>query len=103
MQKTLKRGAAFCLAAMMALTACGAKSGNSGETGGQAAETKAQAEEKTEVRHLTLAAVASSSGLFPYCVSIGKVLSTLPELDITVSESGGNVDNTSSCGRGRFP
>lgn len=96
MRKTLKRGAAFCLAAMMALTACGAKSGNSGETGGQAAETKAQtqAEEKTEVRHLTLAAVASSSGLFPYCVSIGKVLSTLPELDITVSESGGNVDNT---------
>ena len=96
MRKTLKRGAAFCLAAMMALTACGAKSGNSGETGGQAAETKAQtqAEEKTEVRHLTLAAVASSSGWFPYCVSIGKVLSTLPELDITVSESGGNVDNT---------
>ena len=49
MRKTLKRGAAFCLAAMMALTACGAKSGNSGETGGQAAETKAQtqAEEKT--------------------------------------------------------
>ena len=46
------------------------------------------------MRHLTLAAVASSSGLFPYCVSIGKVLSTLPELDITVSESGGNVDNT---------
>ena len=42
MRKTLKRGAAFCLAAMMALTACGAKSGNSGETGGQAAETKAQ-------------------------------------------------------------
>ncbi|WP_276954491.1 TAXI family TRAP transporter solute-binding subunit [Enterocloster lavalensis] len=96
MRKTLKRGAAFCLAAMMALTACDAKSGNSGETGGQAAETKAQtqAEEKNEVRHLTLAAVASSSGLFPYCVSIGKVLSTLPELDITVSESGGNVDNT---------
>lgn len=27
-------------------------------------------------------------------MSIGKVLSTLPELDITVSESGGNVDNT---------
>ena len=84
------------MAAMIALTACDAKSGNSGETGGQAAETKAQtqAEEKNEVRHLTLAAVASSSGLFPYCVSIGKVLSTLPELDITVSESGGNVDNT---------
>ena len=63
MRKTLKRGAAFCLAAMMALTACGAKSGNSGETGGQAAETKAQtqAEEKTEVRHLTLAAVAGVS------------------------------------------
>ena len=72
MRKTLKRGAAFCLAAMMALTACGAKSGNSGETGGQAAETKAQAEEKTEVRHLTLAAVASSSGLFPYGFGVGR-------------------------------
>lgn len=94
MRRTLKRGAALFLAAAMALTACSAKSGNSGETGGQTAETNGQAEEKTEVRHLTLAAVASSSGLFPYCVAIGKVLSTLPELDITVSESGGNVDNT---------
>lgn len=38
--------------------------------------------------------MASSSGLFLYCVFIEKVLSTLPELDITVSESGGDVDNT---------
>ena len=46
-------------------------------------------------QYLTLSAVASSSGLFPYCVSIGKVISTyVPEFQITVSESGGNVDNT---------
>ena len=45
--------------------------------------------------YLTMAAVASSSGLFPYVVSIGKVLNTYcPEYNITVSESGGNVDNT---------
>ena len=45
--------------------------------------------------YLTMAAVASSSGLFPYVVSIGKVLNThCPEYNITVSESGGNVDNT---------
>lgn len=50
--------------------------------------------EETETRYLTLSAVAASSGLFPYCVAIGEVLSTLPELDITVAESGGNVANT---------
>ena len=45
--------------------------------------------------YLTMAAVASSSGLFPYIVSIGKVLNTYcPDYSITVSESGGNVDNT---------
>ena len=45
--------------------------------------------------YLTMAAVASSSGLFPYVVSIGKVLNTYcPDYSITVSESGGNVDNT---------
>ena len=45
--------------------------------------------------YLTMAAVASSSGLFPYVVSIGKVLNTYcPDYNITVSESGGNVDNT---------
>lgn len=54
----------------------------------------ASAEEKVETRYLTLSAVAASSGLFPYCVAIGEVLSTLPELDITVAESGGNVANT---------
>lgn len=45
--------------------------------------------------YLTMAAVASSSGLFPYVVSIGKVLNThCKDYNITVSESGGNVDNT---------
>ena len=45
--------------------------------------------------YLTMAAVASSSGLFPYVVAIGKVLNThCPDYSITVSESGGNVDNT---------
>lgn len=45
--------------------------------------------------YLTMAAVASSSGLFPYVVSIGKVINEyVPEYSITVSESGGNVDNT---------
>lgn len=46
-------------------------------------------------QYLTLAAVASSSGLFPYCVAIGKVINTYcPGYNITVSESGGNSDNT---------
>ncbi|MFR6026974.1 MAG: hypothetical protein ACLUMK_10700, partial [Christensenellales bacterium] len=37
-------------------------------------------------QYLTLAAVASSSGLFPYCVSIGKVINTYcPDFNITVS------------------
>lgn len=45
--------------------------------------------------YLTMAAVASSSGLFPYVVAIGKVINTYcPEYNVTVSESGGNVDNT---------
>ena len=51
-------------------------------------------DEPQETRYLTLSAVAASSGLFPYCVSIGECLSQLPELDITVAESGGNVANT---------
>ena len=46
-----------------------------------------------DTRYLTLSAVASSSGLFPYCVAIGEVLSELPELEVTVAESGGNVAN----------
>lgn len=42
-----------------------------------------------------MAAVASSSGLFPYVVAIGKVINTYcPEYNVTVSESDGNVDNT---------
>ena len=46
-------------------------------------------------QYLTMAAVASSSGLFPYVVSIGKVINEYcPQFSITVSESGGNVDNT---------
>lgn len=46
-------------------------------------------------KYLTMAAVASSSGLFPYVVSIGKVINEYcPQFSITVSESGGNVDNT---------
>ncbi|MDD4011678.1 MAG: TAXI family TRAP transporter solute-binding subunit [Sphaerochaetaceae bacterium] len=46
-------------------------------------------------KYLTMAAVASSSGLFPYVVSIGKVINEYcPAYSITVSESGGNVDNT---------
>ena len=50
---------------------------------------------KKDKTYLTMAAVASSSGLFPYVVSIGKVINTYcPEYSITVSESGGNVDNT---------
>lgn len=45
--------------------------------------------------YLTMAAVASSSGLFPYVVSIGKVINEYcPDYSVTVSESGGNVDNT---------
>lgn len=49
----------------------------------------------TEKKYLTMAAVASSSGLFPYVVSIGKVINEYcPQFSITVSESGGNVDNT---------
>ena len=52
-----------------------------------------QAASATE--YLTMAAVASSSGLFPYVVSIGKVLNThCKDYNVTVSESGGNVDNT---------
>lgn len=87
--KTSKKVLALTLALVMVLATM---------AGCQPADPKSDpkpAPEKQEVQHLTLSAVASSSGLFPYCVAIGKVISThLPEFQITVSESGGNVDNT---------
>ncbi len=44
---------------------------------------------------VTLMAVTSSSSLFPYVVSIARVLSTFcPEYLFVVNESGGNMDNT---------
>ncbi|MDY0304136.1 MAG: TAXI family TRAP transporter solute-binding subunit [Sphaerochaeta sp.] len=59
------------------------------------AEAKATTQKAGKQQYMTMAAVASSSGLFPYIVSIGKVINThIPEYSITVSESGGNVDNT---------
>lgn len=61
--------------------------------GGNSEVSTTQKSEKKQ--YMTMAAVASSSGLFPYVVSIGKVINTyVPEYSITVSESGGNVDNT---------
>lgn len=82
--------ALLMVAGMMAamLSGCGSKTTEPQET-----ENPPDAPE-VETRYLTLSAVASSSGLFPYCVAIGDVLSNLPELDITVAESGGNVANT---------
>ena len=81
------------VAMIISMTACGASTAPSAEAPASNGETAA-AEEKVETRYLTLSAVAASSGLFPYCVSLGEVLSKLPELDITVAESGGNVANT---------
>ena len=81
------------VAMIISMTACGASTTPSAEAPAKTGETAA-AEEKVETRYLTLSAVAASSGLFPYCVSLGEVLSKLPELDITVAESGGNVANT---------
>lgn len=81
------------VAMVISMTACGASTTPSAEAPAKTGETAA-AEEKVETRYLTLSAVAASSGLFPYCVSLGEVLSKLPELDITVAESGGNVANT---------
>lgn len=73
-----------CLCAASLLCA----NGTSEAAGGAAKDTGKK-------QYLTMAAVASSSGLFPYVVSIGKVISTyVPRYSITVSESGGNVDNT---------
>ncbi len=77
------------------LTGCG-ESEKPAASGQNQASGNAQGEaaEDVDERYLTLSAVASSSGLFPYCVALGEVLSNLPELEITVAESGGNVANT---------
>ena len=77
------------------LTGCGGnKQNDTGDAQGDASGSQSEVSEKVETRYLTLSAVASSSGLFPYCVALGEVLSHLDELEITVAESGGNVANT---------
>lgn len=77
------------------LTGCGGnKQNDTGDAQGNASGSQSEVSEKVETRYLTLSAVASSSGLFPYCVALGEVLSHLDELEITVAESGGNVANT---------
>ena len=77
------------------LTGCGGnKQNDTGDAQGDASSSQSEVSEKVETRYLTLSAVASSSGLFPYCVALGEVLSHLDELEITVAESGGNVANT---------
>jgi len=77
---------------LMLLAGCGSSASQPQQNSDSASEAKT---EKKETQHLTMPAVPSSSGLFPYCVAIGKVISTyLPEYQITVAESGGNVDNT---------
>ena len=44
---------------------------------------------------VTLMSIPTSSGVFPYVVSIARVLSTYcPDFSVIVSESGGNMDNT---------
>jgi TRAP-type uncharacterized transport system substrate-binding protein len=85
--------ALLCTLAMLLglLTACGGETRQESETEDT---EQTEAEGEVETRYLTMSAVASSSGLFPYCVAIGDVLSNLPELEITVAESGGNVANT---------
>ncbi|MCR4817398.1 MAG: hypothetical protein K5841_00395, partial [Fretibacterium sp.] len=51
---------------------------------------------------VTLMAVTSSSALFPYAVSIARVLSTFcPEYNFFVNESGGNMDNAARIRRGK--
>ena len=86
-----------CWMLVLAMAAATGFSGNpeTGEDDGTG-ETALEAEGgsgEEDTRYLTLSAVASSSGLFPYCVAIGEVLSELPELEVTVAESGRNVAN----------
>jgi len=84
----------LAVAMVMGMVACGSAPAADAPAADAPAANGAPAEEKVETRYLTLSAVAASSGLFPYCVSLGECLSKLPELDITVAESGGNVANT---------
>lgn len=97
MKKILATVLATAMTASM-LTGCGSSEKPAAEQkqGTEAVKQEAAeaGSEKVEERYLTLSAVASSSGLFPYCVALGEVLSNLPELEITVAESGGNVANT---------
>lgn len=84
---------------LLCMTGC--QSSTSQPADGQ--ESDGSEPQKDDTQHLTLSAVASSSGLFPYCVAIGKVISTyVPEFQITVSESGGNVDNTQQLRNGEI-
>lgn len=93
------------------MTGCQSQSGSASQSqseqssqSGQASQSEGSASEQSKpTQQLTLSAVPSSSGLFPYCVAIGKVISTyLPEYQITVSESGGNVDNTQQLRNGEI-
>lgn len=88
--------AALTAAAMLlaALSGCSGQQPSQSESPVSGSGSSSQQAESVEPRYLTLSAVASSSGLFPYCVAIGDVLSNIPELEITVAESGGNVANT---------
>ena len=93
----MKKRRMMCWMLVLAMAAATGCSGNpeTGEgdgTGETALEAEGGSGEE-DTRYLTLSAVASSSGLFPYCVAIGEVLSELPELEVTVAESGGNVAN----------
>ncbi len=94
--KTSEKALALVMALVLVLSfAAGCQSPAPSQGGATPQSQGGSTPEQKPTQHLTLSAVASSSGLFPYCVSIGKVISThLPEYQITVSESGGNADNT---------
>lgn len=96
MKKMIATLTAAAMTAMV-LTGCAGKAEGTAAAQKPEAEAGQEAQDtagEVEPRYLTLSAVASSSGLFPYCVALGEVLSNLPELEITVAESGGNVANT---------